>query len=108
MRHAGSRCQPDSVDVSVPAADVEGDSLTWSVDVLPAGVDIVAQSGRIVGNPTAAGSLTSTVTVSDGELSSRVTISWVIISLPEVSMVAGTGPERACTAFGVICADDGR
>ena len=98
----------DSVDVSVPAADVEGDSLTWSVDVLPAGVDIVAQSGRIVGNPTAAGSLTSTVTVSDGELSSRVTISWVIISLPEVSIVVGRSPDRACTAFGVICADDGR
>ena len=98
----------DSVDVSVPAADVEGDSLTWSVDVLPAGVDIVAQSGRIVGNPTAAGSLTSTVTVSDGELSSRVTISWIISSLSEVSIVAGTRPDRACTAFGVICADDGR
>ena len=98
----------DSVDVSVPAADVEGDSLTWSVDALPAGVEIVAQSGRIVGNPTVAGSLTSTVTVSDGELSSRVTIAWVIIPLPEVSIVAGASPDLACTVFGVICADDGR
>jgi hypothetical protein len=68
----------DSVDVSVPAADVEGDLLTWSVDVLPAGVEIVARTGRIVGNPTASGPVLSTVTVSDGELSSRVTIAWAI------------------------------
>lgn len=70
----------DSVDVSVPAADVEGDSLTWSADVLPAGVAIVAGTGRIVGNPTVAGAVVSTVTVSDGALSSRVTIAWDIRS----------------------------
>ena len=68
----------DSVDVNIAAADVEGDTLTWSVDVLPAGLAMVAQTGRIVGNPTAAGSTLSTVTVSDGELSSLVTISWEI------------------------------
>ena len=83
----------DSVDVSVAAADWDGDSLTWSVDVLPAGVEIVARTGRIVGNPTAAGSLTSTVTVSDGALSSRVTIWWVIRSAPEVANIAGAGRE---------------
>ena len=83
----------DSVDVSVAAADIDGDSLTWSVDALPAGVEIVARTGRIVGNPTTAGSLTSTVTVSDGALSSRVTISWVIRSAPEVANIAGAGRE---------------
>ncbi len=83
----------DSVDVSVAAADIDGDSLTWSVDALPAGVEIVARTGRIVGNPTAAGSLTSTVTVSDGALSSRVTISWVIRSAPGVANIAGAGRE---------------
>ena len=97
----------DSVDVSVPAADIEGDSLTWSVDVLPAGMEIVAHSGRIVGNPTVAGSLLSTVTVSDGELFSRVTIVWVILAPPEVSIVAGASPVRACNVFGAICADGG-
>ena len=83
----------DSVDVSVPATDVDGDSLTWSANVLPAGVEIVAFTGRIVGNPLVAGSLLSTVTVSDGELSSRVTISWHIHSSSEVSVVAGAAPE---------------
>jgi len=68
----------DSVDVNVPAADVEGDTLTWSVDVLPAGLAIMANTGRIVGNPAVAGSTLSTVTVSDGVLAARVTISWVI------------------------------
>ena len=97
----------DSVDVNVPAADVEGDSLTWSVDVLPAGVEIVAHTGRIVGNPTVAGSLLSTVTVSDGELFSRVAIAWVILSPPEVSIVAEASPDRACNGFEAICADGG-
>ena len=97
----------DSVDVNVPAADVEGDSLTWSVDVLPAGVEIVAHTGRIVGNPTVAGSLLSTVTVSDGELFSRVAIAWVILSPPEVSIVAQASPVRACNVFGAICTDGG-
>ncbi len=70
----------DPVDVKVAAADVEGAALTWSADVLPAGVAIVAHTGRIVGNPVVAGSVLSTVTVSDGDLSSQVTISWVIAS----------------------------
>ncbi len=70
----------ESVDLHVAAADVEGGPLTWSADMLPAGMEIVARTGRIVGNPVAAGSVLSTVTVSDGELSSQVTISWVIAS----------------------------
>ena len=72
----------DSVDVNVAAADVEGDTLTWSVDVLPAGLAIVAHTGRIVGNPAVAESVLSTVTVSDGVLSASVTIAWEIRALP--------------------------
>ena len=88
----------DPVDVSVAAADAEGDSLAWSVDVLPAGLDIVAQTGRIVGNPTEAGSSVSTVTVTDGELSSSVAISWDIAEPP---------PDLTASFDGVPATHDG-
>ena len=69
----------DSLDVAVLASDAQGDTLTWSVDELPAGLEIVASTGRIVGNPTRAGSLTSSITVSDGQLATTVSIGWTIV-----------------------------
>ena len=74
----------DSVDVHVVATDAQGDPLTWSVDTLPAGLDLVASTGRIVGNPTVTGASQSVVTVSDGDLSASVTVSWDISLQPAV------------------------
>ena len=68
----------DSVDVHVVATDAQGDRLTWNVDTLPAGLDLVRSTGRIVGNPTTPGTSQSVVTVSDGDLSASVTVSWNI------------------------------
>ena len=68
----------DSVDVHVVATDAQGDQLTWTVDTLPAGLDLVRSTGRIVGNPTIPGTSQSVITVSDGDLSASVTISWNI------------------------------
>ena len=68
----------DSVDVHVVATDAQGDRLTWNVDTLPAGLDLVRSTGRIVGNPTIPGTSQSVVTVSDGDLSASVTVSWNI------------------------------
>lgn len=83
----------DSVDVHVAATDAESDSLTWYVDTLPAGLSIVSQTGRIVGNPTEAGTTESTVTVTDGELSTSVTITWSISrhnTAPGAPTISGT------------------
>ena len=68
----------DSVDVHVAAIDAQRDPLTWNVDMLPAGLALVAQTGRIVGNPTISGTTQSRVTVSDGKLSTSITVSWNI------------------------------
>ena len=68
----------DPVDLTIAAVDVQGDILTWSADGLPRGLQIVATSGRIVGNPTRAGTGTSYVTVSDGRLATTVPINWKI------------------------------
>ena len=68
----------DPVDVAVAAVDVQGDVLTWSADGLPDGLQIVASTGRIVGNPTRPGTTISHVTVSDGRRSTSVPIHWHI------------------------------
>ena len=52
--------------------------LSWSADELPAGLAVIPQTGRIVGNPTQAETLTSTITVTDGQHASTVTIDWNI------------------------------
>ena len=36
-----------------------------------------------------------------------VAIAWVILSPPEVSIVAEASPDRACNGFEAICADGG-
>lgn len=68
----------DPVDVAIAAVDVQGDALTWSAEGLPAGLHIVADTGRIVGNPTRSGDTISYVTVSDSRLTTTVPIKWTI------------------------------
>jgi hypothetical protein len=68
----------DPVDVAIAAVDVQRDALSWSADGLPAGLQIVVSTGRIVGNPIRPGAATSYITVSDGRLATIVPIEWTI------------------------------
>ena len=68
----------DPVDVWIAASDAQRDPLVWVAEDLPPGLAIVRGTGRIVGNPARAGSWRSTISVSDGQLSSVMVIDWVI------------------------------
>ena len=65
-------------DVWVAASDAQRDVLVWEAENLPPGLEIVGGTGRIVGNPSRAGTWRSTVAVSDGQLTSSVHIEWEI------------------------------
>jgi YVTN family beta-propeller protein len=54
-------------NVSISAGDPDGDGLTYSAKGLPDGLSIGATSGVISGWPTTVGSMTVSVTVSDGQ-----------------------------------------
>ena len=53
-------------NLAISASDADGNPLTYSASGLPAGLGINSANGLISGTPTAPGSYTVTVTVSDG------------------------------------------
>ena len=71
-----------TVSVTASATDANsGDTLTYSASGLPTGLSINSSSGVISGTPTAAGSYSTTVTVTDdgtGTLSDSESFTWTI------------------------------
>ena len=64
--------------VQVTASDPEGLPLTYRASSLPKGLDMQASTGMIYGRLTTPGSYASTVTVSNGSISTVVNVQWTI------------------------------
>lgn len=58
--------QNQSAGLQLTAADVDGDSLTWSATGLPPGLSINTVTGLISGTPTTSGTFSASVTAADG------------------------------------------
>ncbi len=87
-----------SVSLQIVGSDVDGDPLTYSASNLPAGLAINASTGLISGQPTAAGTKTVTVAVSDGLASRSTTFSFAVSAdksaptrpgTPAITLVSG-------------------
>ena len=75
-----SNTEGSSINLSVTASDVDGDTLTFSATGLPTGLSINSTSGLITGTITtgSAGGYNPTVTVSDGQLNTPVSFLWTV------------------------------
>ncbi|MBL9170206.1 MAG: DUF1929 domain-containing protein [Verrucomicrobiales bacterium] len=96
-----------NVNLQMQAADANGDLLTWSSTGLPPGLSIAPASGLISGSPTVAGSFTSTVTVSDGNLPAvSSVVQWVINDVLSLQPLSGS-PVLSGTAVGLSATASG-
>ncbi|MDX1994971.1 MAG: putative Ig domain-containing protein, partial [bacterium] len=69
--------------LTVSAQDAEGDTLSYSAAGLPNGILLDANTGEFSGTPTADGSFSVTVTVSDGVLfASTPAFTWTVAAAP--------------------------
>lgn len=76
------------------AAVDDGDPLTYTASGLPAGLSLNTSTGRITGTPTAVGSRSVSITVSDGQLSATHAFTWNVAPPPtadSVTPATGTG-----------------
>ena len=87
------RHNESSVSVTTGATDVDsGDTLTYSASGLPTGLSINTSTGTITGSPTAAGSYSATVTVSDGTATDSESFTWTI-SANNAPMMSAIGAQ---------------
>ncbi|HJP76433.1 MAG TPA: glycoside hydrolase family 48 protein [Pseudonocardiaceae bacterium] len=77
-----------------------GPTLAYSATDLPLGLSINSSTGAITGTPSAAGSYTTTVTVSDGSSASSVNFSWTVGSGSTGNTVKVTNPGNQTGATG--------
>ena len=75
----------DEVSLALNATDPDGNSLTFSADSLPDGLSLDAASGIISGTAMTAGSFTTVITVSDGELQQQTGFTWTISEPPNTA-----------------------
>lgn len=68
----------NSVSLNVNASDVDSDTLSFSAENLPGGLQIDSQSGHISGTLNQEQQTLTTVSVSDGELSASESFSWSV------------------------------
>lgn len=66
------------VSLALAASDPNGDRLRYSASGLPAGLQLDPDTGRISGTPSAAGTASVMLGVSDGFNSANVTVGWTI------------------------------
>lgn len=77
----------ESVTHQIDAFDPDGDSLSYAISPLPAGLGVDSTTGEITGTLTASGPTTSTITVtdSDGDVATQP-VQWVVF--PAITGVA--------------------
>ncbi len=82
--------QGEKTSLALSASDPDGDTLTFTVTGLPAGVAVNASSGIISGTPTQNGTYTVTATVSDGRgLTASTVFTWIISNaIPAIQPIA--------------------
>lgn len=93
----------DTVDLLLTASDPEGDALTFSAVGLPPGLEIEASTGAITGSLTAAGLFNVSLSVSDGNSSTQVEVSWNVVdpSAPTNLAPAGIASQSSTLDLGL-------
>lgn len=76
--------------LQVSASDPNGDALTYSASGLPPGLSIDPATGLITGTPTAPGTYSATVAVSDGLNSASASFSWTVTGTGAVLTIQST------------------
>jgi len=92
-----------SVSLQVVANDVEGDTLSFSAQGLPTGLDLNSQTGLITGAPTVANNYSVTLEVSDGGNNTFVTFDWLVSAdaLPTNVAAGGLASQSSTLNIGV-------
>lgn len=72
-----------ATSLQLTGSDPEGGPLSYSISGLPAGLTLLAATGRISGTPTTPGSYLVTARVSDGVRTSQQSFAWIITSSTE-------------------------
>ncbi|HKQ38179.1 MAG TPA: putative Ig domain-containing protein, partial [Verrucomicrobiae bacterium] len=89
-----------STTLQMQATDANGDLLTWSANGLPPGLSINPSSGLISGTPTAPGSYSASVTVTDNNtLPVNANFAWTINNVLTVQPLAGAGVAAGSTVL---------
>ena len=85
----------DTVSLAIAATDPDDDALTYSATRLPDGLSINASTGLISGTLTfeSATTVTVTVSVSDGTLTTEVDFYWTVIDVNRVPVVTSPGDQ---------------
>jgi len=95
------------VSLQIIATDAESDPLTYSATGLPPGLNITTNSGFITGSPTAAGTSTTVISVSDGKNPAVSTnFTWNVNALLALQPLSGA-PAPVNTAITFTAASTG-
>ncbi len=93
---AQSSTQGQAASLSLQGSDPDGDALTWSATGLPPGLVIGSGNGVISGTPTAAGTYTVGVTLSDSRgASTSTSFGWTVLPAPTVIAPINAPPAAA-------------
>ncbi len=90
----------DNVNLLIGATDADNDTLSFSAENLPAGLDIDRQSGRISGTLAAVGTTTVTVYVSDGQEAVGTTFDFIVVAAPPSGSDSISNPNAALSMDG--------
>jgi YVTN family beta-propeller protein len=84
-----------AVNLALSASDPNGDALSYSASGLPPGLSINTSSGVISGTPSAAGSYSVLLSVSDGYNSASTSLTWTVAGNTGLSLVQPVAPAPA-------------
>jgi len=87
---AQTSTQGTAVSLGISAGDADGNTLTFSATGLPTGLSINTSTGVISGTPSATGSFSTVVTVSDGKGgTATASFSWTVQAAPSGASLSG-------------------
>ena len=93
------------VNILVVATDANGDTLAFTASGLPAGLAMDTVTGRITGTPTAAGTSSATVAVSDGRGGSDTsTFTWTVTTANIAPTLTSPGNQSGTVGVAVSVA----